>query len=311
MVPYSRILMAVSHRYVNEETVQYAVELARHHGAQLTLLGVVQDVEKEYENWLTTKLPQDLEKEMYDKQLAALQKQVESIKGSYYPQVDCAVVKGIPFVEIIRKVKRDGHDLLVMDAVSHKPGHKRFMGSTTKHVLRKCPCPVFCVRANKPIQKVLAAVDVFASSDTAQALNKQVLAQAHLLAQRESAQLHLVYAQQPIGEPMMSSWGIGSADMVDGMEADLIANAQAKLLKLSEGVLGSAEKVVMKVVLGNPRDMLPVYVEDHDIDLITMGTVCRTGIKGFLIGNTAESILSQVACSVLALKPEGFVSTVE
>jgi nucleotide-binding universal stress UspA family protein len=54
-----------------------------------------------------------------------------------------------------------------------------------------------------------------------------------------------------------------------------------------------------------------LYVEDNQVDVLTMGTVCRTGIKGFLIGNTAESILSEVTCSVLALKPDGFESTVE
>jgi nucleotide-binding universal stress UspA family protein len=38
--------------------------------------------------------------------------------------------------------------------------------------------------------------------------------------------------------------------------------------------------------------------------------VGRTGIPGFLIGNTAEQVLSEVTCSVLALKPRGFVSPV-
>jgi nucleotide-binding universal stress UspA family protein len=41
-----------------------------------------------------------------------------------------------------------------------------------------------------------------------------------------------------------------------------------------------------------------------------MGTVARTGIPGLLIGNTAEGVLNQVDCSLLALKPEGFVSPV-
>jgi nucleotide-binding universal stress UspA family protein len=41
-----------------------------------------------------------------------------------------------------------------------------------------------------------------------------------------------------------------------------------------------------------------------------MGTVARTGIAGFFMGNTAESILTQLECSVLTLKPQGFVSPV-
>lgn len=42
-----------------------------------------------------------------------------------------------------------------------------------------------------------------------------------------------------------------------------------------------------------------------------MGTVARTGISGVIIGNTAEAVLEQLQCSVLALKPPGFVTPVK
>ncbi len=48
----------------------------------------------------------------------------------------------------------------------------------------------------------------------------------------------------------------------------------------------------------------------NKIDLLVMGTVCRTGLVGFFIGNTAEKVLSEVNCSVLTVKPEGFVTPV-
>jgi len=41
-----------------------------------------------------------------------------------------------------------------------------------------------------------------------------------------------------------------------------------------------------------------------------MGTVCRTGVAGLFIGNTAEKVLRQVDCSLLTVKPEGFVTPV-
>ena len=44
--------------------------------------------------------------------------------------------------------------------------------------------------------------------------------------------------------------------------------------------------------------------------LIIMGTVGRTGIPGFIMGNTAETILNRIDCSVLAIKPDGFVTPV-
>ena len=45
-------------------------------------------------------------------------------------------------------------------------------------------------------------------------------------------------------------------------------------------------------------------------DLLVMGTIARTGIAGFIVGNTAERLLPRIPCSVLAIKPEGFVSPV-
>jgi nucleotide-binding universal stress UspA family protein len=47
-----------------------------------------------------------------------------------------------------------------------------------------------------------------------------------------------------------------------------------------------------------------------EVGLIVMGTVSRTGVAGLLIGNTAGKILRQVDCSVLTVKPDGFVTPV-
>ena len=46
------------------------------------------------------------------------------------------------------------------------------------------------------------------------------------------------------------------------------------------------------------------------MDLIVMGTIVRTGVAGALMGNTAEHVLDQVECSVLTIKPDGFISPV-
>ena len=57
--------------------------------------------------------------------------------------------------------------------------------------------------------------------------------------------------------------------------------------------------------------MIPALAAANEIELIVMGTVSRTGIAGLLIGNTAEKVLRQVDCSVLTVKPEGFITPVK
>ena len=61
---------------------------------------------------------------------------------------------------------------------------------------------------------------------------------------------------------------------------------------------------------GDPDEEVIKAVGQLDVDVIVMGTVGRVGVSGLLIGNTAEKVLRLVECSVLAVKPAGFVSPV-
>jgi nucleotide-binding universal stress UspA family protein len=66
----------------------------------------------------------------------------------------------------------------------------------------------------------------------------------------------------------------------------------------------------LHLVQGDAGDVISQVAEQERIDLIVMGTVARTGLEGYFIGNTAETVLQRVACSVLTVKPAGFVSPV-
>ena len=66
----------------------------------------------------------------------------------------------------------------------------------------------------------------------------------------------------------------------------------------------------LHLIEGDPVERIPDLVMEQGIDLLVMGTVCRTGLAGFFIGNTAEKVLSEVNCSVLTVKPKGFVTPV-
>jgi nucleotide-binding universal stress UspA family protein len=61
---------------------------------------------------------------------------------------------------------------------------------------------------------------------------------------------------------------------------------------------------------GRPELHIPQYAQQVSASVVVMGTVARTGIPGLFIGNTAEDILEQLRCGVLAIKPEHFVSPV-
>lgn len=61
---------------------------------------------------------------------------------------------------------------------------------------------------------------------------------------------------------------------------------------------------------GEAGNLIPCVAQREHIDVIVMGTVCRTGVAGFFVGKTAERALRLVDCSVLTVKPQGFVTPV-
>ncbi|MBF0264105.1 MAG: universal stress protein [Gammaproteobacteria bacterium] len=62
---------------------------------------------------------------------------------------------------------------------------------------------------------------------------------------------------------------------------------------------------------GEAAEVALKLAKRNNIDLVIMGTVARTGIPGFFIGNTAERILNSVDSSILAVKPKSFSTPIK
>ena len=102
------------------------------------------------------------------------------------------------------------------------------------------------------------------------------------------------------------------------MDEDELANTVAKAERehrtaLQELLNRSKESATQVIhhLRGQPEKRIPAFIDENGIDILVMGTVARTGIAGFLIGNTAENVIQELSCSLLALKPKGFVSPVK
>ena len=80
--------------------------------------------------------------------------------------------------------------------------------------------------------------------------------------------------------------------------------------KLPDPNGADATDLTLHVVKGPAQYVVPELARELAVDLVVMGTVARTGIDGFFMGNTAESILGELDCSVMTIKPPGFTSPV-
>ena len=234
------------------------------------------------------------------------------------------VLIGVPFLEIIREVLRNGHDL-VIKSPEIQDWLDRLFGSDDMHLLRKCPCPVWLIKPGIPktYRRILAAVDVHdaypaAELESRRALNRQVLEMASFLALSDFAELHIVHAWRVIGESAMRGAFISKPEeqiiaYVEQVRRHHTANLDALMREVNSDLGRDAVdylKPQTHLVKGWARKEIPALAKRIEADLIVMGTVARTGVPGFVMGNTAETILNQIDCSVLAIKPPGFVTPV-
>jgi nucleotide-binding universal stress UspA family protein len=207
-------------------------------------------------------------------------------------------------------VLRDEHDLVIMTADSWKGARNFAFGSTSLHMLRKCPCPVWVIspHAEEHFSSILAAVDPSGEDDTdpANALDRKILELASSLSHSEPCQSLVVHAWELDGAERDTARSGISADMTDKIvrrSRDRRETAVRGLINETK-INGQTPDVLLP--RGEPWRAIPQIAREQAVDLIVMGTVTRTGIAGLLIGDTAEHILQQVDCSILAVKPDGF-----
>ena len=229
------------------------------------------------------------------------------------------VFMGTAFLEIIRAVLRQGYDLVIKPA-ENPDFLQRLFGSDDMHLLRKCPCPVWLMKPGEKSNytSILAAVDFdpLAPGVAEADLNHQIIDLSASLALSDFATLHLAHAWEAFAEGKLTVWGDNPAAAATYVEKERLRH-ETGLYQLGEWLknrVGTEAYDYLSPRLhlrkGEARKVLTALAGELQVDLVVMGTVARTGIAGLFIGNTAETVLEQLRCSVLAIKPPGFVSPV-
>ncbi len=304
------------------DALERAVSLAENNQASLTVVDVVERVTAGIGMPKGGPISGDLQAA----KVSAHTRELEALVDPHHKRIEIPikVLTGVPFLEIIREVLRNGHDL-VIKIPEHRDWIDRLFSSDDMHLLRKCPCPVWLIKPQAPetYRRILAAVDVGeeyppAELESQRALNRQILEIASCLALSEFAELHIVHAWEVIGESAMRG------AFMHTPEEDIIAyveqvrrQCEASLNRLIREVTGDLGqdaldylKLQTHLVKGLARKEIPAVAKRIEADVVVMGTVARTGVPGFIMGNTAETILNQIDCSVLAIKPPGFATPV-
>ena len=319
MKRFKNILFVADTELNGGDAFERAVTLAENNQAQLTVVSILEELPTPDSEDIQGISMSELQDAIMDKQQSQLDSMVSSMGKKN--RIRTKVLTGVAFLTLIREVLKQKIDLLIKTAEKEGIMNKLF-GSSDMHLLRKCPCPVWLIKSTRQghYRKIMAAVD-FDPSENKPAddlINRQILEMSTALALSDFSELHIIHVWHAYGESSMrSGLAYQPEAYVDAYVDRIRAKHQHWLDTLVADIVtrGGKEftdylKPKIHLVKGFARDMIPEIVKQQKIDLIMMGTVGRTGIPGFLMGNTAETVLNRIDCSVLAVKPEGFVTPI-
>jgi universal stress protein E len=230
------------------------------------------------------------------------------------------VLVGDNYIQVIRAVLEEGFDLVIKQA-EDPSWISRLFGTTDMQLLRECPCPVWLMDQQEQdnYRCIAAAIDFDPKKpQTAwQGINQKILELSSSLALSDFASLHLLHAWEAPAEMLMRSHGYSDETAINNyveQERRQQQEIMDQVLQWLKQRLGDETYAYLKPVVhlmqGEPAERVSTKAHSLGTDLVVMGTLARTGISGLFIGNTAETILEQIQCGVLTVKPDEFVSPV-
>lgn len=201
---------------------------------------------------------------------------------------------GVPSEAILAYLDREAIDLVSM-GTHGRTGLERFLvGSVTERVVRTSDVPVLTVQSEPTgsggYDRVLIPTD---GSTTATAAIDHGVA----IAERFDATVHALSV-------------VNESALQENLAVEFAAEVRtARTERAERAVAAVAERceahgldVVTDVGRGTPHRVIREYVDDHGIDVVTMGTEGRTGLERYLLGSVTERVVRTSDAPVLTVR---------
>jgi nucleotide-binding universal stress UspA family protein len=300
---FTSILVDIDATAQAQPALEHAVRLARGIGARLKIVDIV-SLPWEAQGYLRAELERDLMTRRRDR----LARIADGIRGV---TVSWGALPGPAGQALVQEVVRSRQDLLVRsqarDLAAPRPQPD---GPVNLQLFRTCPCPVWAVGSavmtDSP--KIVAAVHASADDPREQEMNARVIGVATAMADAVRGSVVLVEAWRPFGELGILNHTNGEEFAAHIRDAQRAAVANLHALRDSSGRHLAA--VRLELYRGDPVNVIPQYAVANGADMVVVGTSGRTGVARLLMGNTADRLLERLPCSIVAVKPDGFVSPV-
>lgn len=220
--------------------------------------------------------------------------------------VTTRLVFGVPWEEMTREVLRAEHDLVIVGTRNLGTAKRLLFGSTGLKLLRNCPCPVWVTKPDPNWDDL----NILVPSDFSD-VSTDTLHLAIDGAQLAEAKVHLLHAIDGSIDRHLRQAGIADSQIEKYRRSEEEEFEHRLHDQLSQTDYRTLTHGVKVHVRRGPADVVIAdAVEEYKVDLLILGTAARSGIAGFFVGNTCERLLAHVNCSVMAVKPQGFVTSV-
>jgi len=321
---FKDILLVMTPGVDETAALDHAAALAEDNRAVLTVTEVLSEatagVERDAHGISS---PDELDEEMAASRRKRLEELVSHLRGRL--DVQTKLLAGKPHEAIAREVVSDERDLVLKAAEGGRGLRERLLGDRDTRLLATCPCPVLLVRSIPPrpyrYRRILAGVylgeNPASQRDERDRVNHKIVEHAAWLASTSFAELHIVHVWDAYGEQeLRSPRSPYHCDADTYVESERKRNQEALstcLAKVRDSLTSemlAAFNPVCHMVKGGRREQIPRLAVDLEADLVVVGTAARSGITALIIESAAETLAKGLDCSVLVVKPSGFVTPV-
>lgn len=299
MLTYQRILVVTDGLKTSESTHETAFNLAQKHGAQVQLVDTLQPPNTT-SKWLSPNASDVFEMVLADKQ-QRLDKIAETFRQKGI-QTETKVLLGKSSEAITAEAIKWEASLVVryMKGVRSKfPG---LFGNTARSLMRFCPTPLLLV-GKDPVAdpNVLACLDTSHSEKE----NTAIMNESWRMA-GERERLQGLYCWEMYGRDMIQK-RMNNASFKESLEY-----AASIYRKSFETFCNSHDLAFfgggVRIENGEPSLLIPQFCRNEGIDVVVMCSATLNHPLRRYFGSTVEAVIEQLPCSLLVVKPIGFIS---
>ncbi|WP_025820363.1 universal stress protein UspE [Shewanella marina] len=308
MREYQKLLVVADPTAQQQVALTRAIELASINRAEITVFLSIFDFSYEMTSILSSHERETMRQGVVDQRLAWVNDLIKQHSDSNVSMTAKVIWHNRPYESIIEEAIAGNYDLVVKATHEHDKLKSVIFTPTDWHLLRKCPAPVLLAKEEQwPIAgKIICAVNVATEDDEHESLNTKIIQHAKALAEKFNIEIHLVNGFP--ATPVNLSIELPDFDARSYNETVRMQHEERVYYLADTFGIPTTQCHIKE---GLPEDVIPEIAQELDAKLVILGTIGRTGISAALIGNTAEHVIDNINCDLLALKPAGYISPLQ